>query len=73
MRTCTTVCGPDELKVLDQIVDSIVNQLKHNRRYSGVDQTRIRERISKQVFQQARRDVLNVDGIRRRVLAAFEN
>jgi hypothetical protein len=73
MRTGTTVCGSDELKVLDQIVDSIADQLKRHERYSEVDQAKLRERISKQVFRQAGSDVLNVDAIKRRVLFAFEN
>ena len=70
MRINMQVYGPDELKVLSQIVDTV---LRESSPESVVLDARLRERVSKQVIKHAARDVLNVDSIKRAVLAGLMN
>lgn len=73
MRSGTQVYGPDELKILQQIVESVLEQLSRRAAYRKVDRAALRRRISRQVFKYAKRDVLSVDAIRQAVLATFHN
>jgi hypothetical protein len=47
--------------------------LSESRPKSVVLDAQLRERVSKQVIKHAARDVLNVDGIKRAVLAGLKN
>jgi hypothetical protein len=73
MRRSTRLYGPDELKVLEQIVDALVDQLSRGKRLDTAEKKRPPERVSKQVFKQSNADLLEVDAIRQRVLASFKN
>ena len=69
MRHGIHVCGPDELKVLQQITNSVVQEL----RQAGLADANLRLRVGRKVFKYASGDVLNVDGIKQSVLASFQN
>jgi hypothetical protein len=73
MRRSTRLYGPDELKVIEQIVDAVVAQLSRGKRLDAAEKKRLRERVSKQVFKLSNAELLEVDAIRQRVLAAFKN
>jgi hypothetical protein len=68
MRTGTQVCGPDELKVLQQIVNSLWLELRPADR--GPE---LHLRVSRQVVRYAGNDLLDVEGIKRAVRASFKN
>jgi hypothetical protein len=74
MRTGLQVCGSDELKVLQQIADSIVDELSQNAAYQTVDRTEHFHRVGKQVFKTCDGgDLFSVDEIKERVLAKFQH
>jgi hypothetical protein len=73
MRAQIDVCGPDQLKVLQQIFDSVWFQMKQDPAFCFADEEKLREQVSRRVIECANGDVLNVDGIKRSVLAAFEH
>jgi hypothetical protein len=66
------VYGPDELKVLNQIVNAILRETQLETGLAGVPDARLRARIGKQVLQRAADDLLNINGIRRAVLASLK-
>jgi hypothetical protein len=65
------VYGPDELKVLSQIVNAVAREWPS--RIPAALDAQLRERICKQVIKHATDDVLNVEGIKRAVLASLMN
>jgi hypothetical protein len=71
MRAGVDVCGPDTLKVLQQIFDSIWFQMKQEGLVDPAD-IRMREQISRLVIENVDGDVLDVDGIKRAVLASVQ-
>jgi hypothetical protein len=72
MRTGLRACGSDELKVLQQIADSIFDELSQTPAYQSADKTQLFHRVGKQVFKACDEgDLLSVDEIKRRVLAKF--
>jgi len=72
MRTRLRVCGSDELKVLQQIADSVVDALSQNPAYESADKTQLFHRVGKEVFKSCDGgDLLSVDEIKHRVLAEF--
>jgi hypothetical protein len=73
MRKGTLVCGPDELKVLQEILDSCVGQLKDCPTHRHADEAKLRLRVAKQVLKYAAKDILDVSTIKRKVLATFQN
>jgi hypothetical protein len=73
MRRSTRLYGPDELEVIEQIVDAVFYKLSREKRLDTAYKKRLRERVSKQVFKQSNAELLEVDAIRQRVLAAFKN
>jgi hypothetical protein len=73
MRSKMQVYGSDELKVLSQIVNAVIREARSETGVPGVPDAQLRERIGKQVLKRAADDVLNVNGIRRAVLASLKN
>jgi hypothetical protein len=71
MRTGIGVCGPDALKVLQQIFDSVWFQMEQEGLVDPADQS-MREQISRLVIDNVDGDVLDVDGIKRAVLASVQ-
>jgi hypothetical protein len=65
MRKGTLVCGPDELKVLQQILDSCMGQLKNHLTHRHADEAQLR--AAKQVLRHAAKDILDVSTIKRKV------
>ena len=63
--------GPDELKVLDQIVDAVCAEMTDHPDCVG-DRRAFRERISKLVLKRVGSDVLEVESIKRTVIAALK-
>jgi hypothetical protein len=72
MRSKMQVYGPDELKVLNQIVNAVLQETQSASGIAGVPKAQLRERIGKQVLKRAANDVLNINGIRRAVLASLK-
>jgi hypothetical protein len=72
MRSKRQVYGPDELKVLNQIVSAVLRETQSETALAGVPEAQLRERIGKQVLKRAADDLLNVNGIRRAVLASLK-
>jgi hypothetical protein len=72
MRSKMQVYGPDELKVLNQIVSAVLRETRSKTGLAGVPDVLLRERIGKQVLKRAADDLLNVNGIRRAVLASLK-
>jgi hypothetical protein len=71
MRTKMQVYEPDELKVLRQIVNAVAREWPS--RIPAALDAQLRERICKQVIKHATDDVLDVEGIKRAVLASLMN
>jgi hypothetical protein len=72
MRSKLQVYGPDELKVLNQIVSAVLRETQSKTGLAGVPDVLLRERIGKHVIKRAADDLLNVNGIRRAVLASLK-
>ena len=72
MRTETGVCGPDTLKVLQHIYDSVWFEMKQNPAFHFADEQVLREQVSRRVIDLANGDVLDLDGIKQKVIASFE-
>jgi hypothetical protein len=72
MRAETDVCGPDTLKVLQQIFDSVWLEMKHNPAFHFADETTLREQVSRRVLDVASGDVLDVETIKQKVIASFD-
>ena len=72
MRSKMQVYGPDELKVLNQIVNAVLRETRSETGAGGLPDAHLRERVGKQVLERAGDDLLNVNGIRRAVLASLK-
>jgi hypothetical protein len=68
MRTGVQVCGPDELKLLQQILDSIVSELQQD---PSCCPQALREQIARSVMERASGDLLDVDKIKHSVLRSL--
>jgi hypothetical protein len=71
MRSGNQVFGPDELKVLSQIVASTSRQLYSLPQHRTSDPVHLREKVAKQAIKYASADLLNVRAIRRKIVAAL--
>lgn len=71
MRTQFDVCGPDQLKVLQQIFDSVWFQMQQDPGFLFFDEEKLREKVSRRVIEFAKGDVLDMDGIKQKVIASF--
>lgn len=72
MRMGLQVCGTDELKVLQRIADSVVEELSALPAYKTTDKTQLYHRVGKEVFKTCdNSDLLGVDELKRAVLAKF--
>ena len=71
MRNSSQVYGPDELKILNQIVTAILEELPS--RENLMDDPELRRRVGRQVIKYAADDLLNINLIRSAVLASFAN
>jgi hypothetical protein len=71
MRTGTDVCGPDQLKILQQIFDSVWQQVKLDPNFHIVEEEELRLQVSQRVMAYAERDLLDINGIKYRVLRSF--
>jgi hypothetical protein len=70
MRTGVNVCGPDQLKVLQQVFDSLCHQMEREGIVDSMDGT-MRDRISRLVIDNANPDVLDVERIKEAVLSSL--
>jgi hypothetical protein len=73
MRRDNRVFGPDELKVLSQIVTMASQQLCSVPHYQGLDHNALREKVAKQAIAYAGTDLLDVIAIRQKILAAWSH
>jgi hypothetical protein len=71
MRTQIDVYGPDQLKVLQQIFDSVWFEMKQDPNFLFVEEEKLREQVSRRVIESVDGDILDIDGIKRSVLASF--
>jgi hypothetical protein len=71
MRTHIDVYGPDQLKVLQQIFDSVWYQMKQDPGFMFADEGQLRERVSRRVIESVNGDILDSDAIKQSVLASF--
>jgi hypothetical protein len=71
MRTHIDVYGPDQLKVLQQIFDSVWFQLKQDPSFVHAHGDKLREQLSRRVIESVNGDILDIDAIKRSVLASF--
>ena len=68
------ICGSDQLKVLQQIADSVVDELSRTPAYKATDKTQLFHHVGKQVFKAcADGDLLSTDEIKRTVLSKFQD
>jgi hypothetical protein len=73
LMTAASLCGSDELKLLQQIADSVVDELSQTPDYKAADRIQLFHRVGKQVFKSCDGgDLLSVDEIKREVLAKFQ-
>jgi hypothetical protein len=73
MRNGNRVFGPDELKVLSQIIAAANHQLCSLPQHRVSDRNLLRERIAKHALEFAGADLLNVSAIRQRIVAALQS
>jgi hypothetical protein len=73
MRNGDRVFGPDELKVLSQIVTWACQKLRSVPHYRGLDHNALREKVAKQAIAYAGNDLLDVIAIRQKIIAAWSN
>jgi hypothetical protein len=71
MRTGMNVCGPDQLKVLQQIFDSVWLQMKQDPNFHVDEEEELRLEVSQRVMACAERDLLDFNEIKSRVLQSF--
>jgi hypothetical protein len=71
MRPATDVCGPETIKVLQQIFDSVWFEMKQDPAFAFADEPLLREQVSRKVMDLAHDDVLDVEGIKQKVIASF--
>jgi hypothetical protein len=70
MHAETGVCGPERLKILQQVFDSIWQELQREGR-AGPDDETLRQWVAAQVFASANRDVMDVEWVRWVVFNSF--
>jgi hypothetical protein len=70
MRTGVNVCGPDQLKVLQQVFDSLWHEMEREGIVDALDET-MRDRVSRLVIDNADPDVLDVKRIKEAVLSSL--
>ena len=69
-----TVCGSDELKVLQHITDAVVDELSALPAYKDTDKTRLYHRVGKHVFKACDSgNGLSDDELKRVVLAKLQD
>lgn len=73
MRNGNKVFGPDELKVLSQIVTMASEQLHSLPQYQALDHNAVREKVAKQAIAYAEADLLDVCTIRQKIVAAWSD
>jgi hypothetical protein len=71
MRSGNQVFGPNELKVLGQIVTLASQQLCSLPQHRTSDHNLLREKVAKQAIVHAGPDLLDVSAISERILAAL--
>jgi hypothetical protein len=71
MRGGTDVWGPDQLKILQQIFDSVWIQIREEPQFKSVEEEMLRRHVSRRVMAYAEADVLDVNAIRGRVLRSL--
>jgi hypothetical protein len=71
MRSSSQVYGPDDLKILSQIVTVILEEMM--RGGCAVIDDELRQRVGKQVIRWAANDPLNIEGIKRAVTASLDH
>lgn len=71
MRSGHTLCGPDELTVLQQVFDSVWVQLQQDPAFLFADEAALRDQVSRRVVECASGDLLDMNGIKRKVLTSF--
>lgn len=72
MRTGSQVCGPDELKVLQQIFDSVWLDLVKDGKVHENDEV-ARRRVSAQMFKFVDGDIMDVEAIKSAVLKSLQS
>jgi hypothetical protein len=72
MRKGNQVFGPDELKILSQIIAEASRQLCSLPQHRVSDHIALREKVAKQAIAQASTDLLNVCAIRQKIITALE-
>jgi hypothetical protein len=72
MRTGMDVCGPDQLKVLQQIFDSVWLQMKQDSNFQLAEEEELRREVSQRVIAFAGQDLFDLNGIKSRVLKSME-
>lgn len=70
MRRECQAFGPDELKVLSQIITSASLELQ---KMGSDDCDQLRERIARQALKYASDDLLNINEIRQKVVASLRD
>ena len=70
MQTRKDVWGPDALKALQQIFDSVLDQLAGQ---VDVGNEQVRDEISRLVIQNMVHDLLDVEAVRQGVVTTFKN
>jgi len=73
MRNGNRVFGPDELKVLSQIVTAASQQLHALPQHQALDCNVLREKVAKQAIAYAGTDLLDVYTIRQRIVADWSD
>jgi hypothetical protein len=68
MRSSGHVCGPDELKLLQQIFDSILSELEQEPASCFADPPVLRLQVARSVMERASGDLLDVNTIKHSVL-----
>jgi hypothetical protein len=71
MQTQVKVCGPDDLKLLQQVFDAVWLELQNRQSVRSGDDA-LRQLLSKRVMALAHRCSASSDALRQEVLKSFE-
>ncbi|HEY7748118.1 MAG TPA: hypothetical protein VH933_05525 [Aestuariivirgaceae bacterium] len=71
MRTGIDVCGPDQLKILQQIFDCVWLEMLKEGNVDTTDEI-LRNSVSRRVMDHAHGDIWDVEGIKRAVLKSLK-
>jgi hypothetical protein len=71
MQTQVKVCGPDELKLLQQVFDAVWLELQNRQSVRSGDEA-LRQLLSRRVMALAHRHAASSDDLRQEVLKSFE-